>query len=383
MNRRLASPSTSSITKWRRTPPRASRMSQPKWSSFTRTTLPRASNSPSHVPGARMVPQDQGLENLRNSPSRQNDSLQGHAAGQQADHSSRSRTDNRDQYQRTFRDLRAGLDQGPARSVLSLLCRPPRRPHSPGPFGRDHRAPWHVYEPGALRLEGSGFPTKSSEIDPPERFRRSVAIGDLRPHIASPDVHVDQARRQIVMHFHGLERDCTQTTRRAVSEDGLDFRDPRPTGADFYARVFEWHGVTYAAALEGWLYRSRDSGLSFPDRARLGDPSTRHVAVFPFGDELFLVFSRIGDAPERLLISRILATGNWRDWRLSDPLELLRAEMPWEGAGEPVLPSRMGPADKRVNQLRDPFIFSEGGRLWLIYACAGESGLALAQLHCR
>ena len=243
--------------------------------------------------------------------------------------------------------------------------------------------PWHVYEPGALRLEGSGFPTKSSEIDPPERFRRSVAIGDLRPHIASPDVHVDKARRQIVMHFHGLERDCTQTTRRIVSKDGLDFRDPLPTGADFYARVFEWHGVTYAAALAGWLYRSLDSGLSFPDRARLGDPSTRHVAVFSFRDELFLVFSRIGDAPERLLISRILTTGNWRDWRLSDPLELLRAEMPWEGAGEPVLPSRMGPADKRVNQLRDPFIFSEGGRLWLIYACAGESGLALAQLHCR
>ena len=243
--------------------------------------------------------------------------------------------------------------------------------------------PWQVHEPGTLRLEGSGFPTQLSELDPPRRFQESVATGDLRPHIASPDVHVDQVRQQIVMHFHGLERDCTQTTRRTVSKDGLDFRDPLPTGADFYARVFEWHGVTYAVALEGWLYRSLDSGLSFPDRARLGDPSTRHVAAFPFEDELFLVFSRIGDAPERLLISRILTTGNWRDWCLSDPLELLRAEMPWEGAGEPVLPSRMGPADKRVNQLRDPFIFCEGGRLWLFYACAGESGLALAQLHCR
>ena len=243
--------------------------------------------------------------------------------------------------------------------------------------------PWQVHEPGALRLEGSGFPAQSSELDPPERFRMSVASGGLRPHIASPDVHVDDARRQIVMHYHGLEPDCTQTTRRAVSEDGLEFRDPQPTGADFYARVFEWHGVTYAAALAGWLYRSPDSGLSFPERARLGDSSTRHVAAFSFGDELFLAFSRIGDAPERILISRILATGNWRDWSLSDPLDLLRAETSWEGAGEPVSPSRTGPADRRVNQLRDPFVFKEDGRLLLFYACAGESCLALAQLHCR
>ena len=242
--------------------------------------------------------------------------------------------------------------------------------------------PWRVHEPGALRLEGSGFPTLSSELDPPERFQKSVASGDLRPHIASPDVHVDHARRQIVMHYHGLEADCRQTTRRAVSKDGLEFRDPQPTGADFYARVFEWHGATYAAALAGWLYRSPDAGLSFPDRVRLGDSSTRHVAVFSFEDELFLVFSRIGDAPERILISRILTTGSWRDWSLSDPLDLLRAETSWEGAGEQVSPSRIGPADRRVNQLRDPFVFSEDDRLWLFYACAGESGLALAQLHC-
>lgn len=241
--------------------------------------------------------------------------------------------------------------------------------------------PWQVHEPGALRLEDSGFPTRSSELDPPERLRESVATGDLRPHIASPDVHVDQARRQIVMHYHGLEIDCTQTTRRAVSGNGLEFRDPQPTGADFYARVFEWQGVTYAATLAGWLYRSPDSGQTFTGRTRLGDPATRHVAVFPFGDQLFLVFSRIGDAPERLLISRVLTTGSWRSWRLSDPRELLRAETPWEGAGQPVSPSHTGPADEPVNQLRDPHVLSEGNHLWLFYACAGESGLALAQLN--
>jgi len=36
-----------------------------------------------------------------------------------------------------------------------------------------------------------------------------------------------------------------------------------------------------------------------------------------------------------------------------------------------------------VNQLRDPAIFEEDGRVWLLYAIAGESGIALAELHER
>jgi hypothetical protein len=31
--------------------------------------------------------------------------------------------------------------------------------------------------------------------------------------------------------------------------------------------------------------------------------------------------------------------------------------------------------------LRDPAIFEEHGRTWLLYAIAGESGLALAELR--
>jgi len=34
-----------------------------------------------------------------------------------------------------------------------------------------------------------------------------------------------------------------------------------------------------------------------------------------------------------------------------------------------------------VNQLRDPAVFEEDGRVFLVYAVAGESGLGIAELR--
>ena len=42
------------------------------------------------------------------------------------------------------------------------------------------------------------------------------------PHIASPDLHVDQSGRRIIMYYHGLDDVGTQVTRAAVSRDGIE-----------------------------------------------------------------------------------------------------------------------------------------------------------------
>ena len=34
----------------------------------------------------------------------------------------------------------------------------------------------------------------------------------------------------------------------------------------------------------------------------------------------------------------------------------------------------------QVNQLRDPAIFEDNGRVYLLYAVAGESGIAIAEV---
>ena len=69
------------------------------------------------------------------------------------------------------------------------------------------------------------------------------------------------------------------------------------------------------------------------------------------------------------------------DWQESEPVEVLRPLRSWEGANLPVEPSRGGSIDEPVNQLRDPAIFEENGRIFLLYAVAGERGIGLAEVH--
>ena len=52
-----------------------------------------------------------------------------------------------------------------------------------------------------------------------------------------------------------------------------------------------------------------------------------------------------------------------------------------EGAAAPLEPSVRSVAYGRVNQLRDPAIFVERERLYLLYAVAGEAGIGIAELH--
>jgi len=64
-------------------------------------------------------------------------------------------------------------------------------------------------------------------------------------------------------------------------------------------------------------------------------------------------------------------------------VEVLRPEFAWEGADAPLEPSVRSTAYGHVNQLRDPTIFedADSGRVFLLYAVAGESGIAIAEVH--
>ncbi|MCH8102037.1 MAG: hypothetical protein IIB28_02630 [Chloroflexi bacterium] len=52
-----------------------------------------------------------------------------------------------------------------------------------------------------------------------------------------------------------------------------------------------------------------------------------------------------------------------------------------KGAGEPLAPSARGIIEPPVNQLRDPCIFEDGDATYLLYAVAGERGIAIARLE--
>lgn len=88
----------------------------------------------------------------------------------------------------------------------------------------------------------------------------------------------------------------------------------------------------------------------------------------------------MGDAPKRIYCSLVELKGPWSAWRAGDALEVLRPTTDWEGARLPVEPSFRGAIGVEVNQLRDPAIHEEDGRVYLLYAVKGEAGIAIAEL---
>ncbi len=253
--------------------------------------------------------------------------------------------------------------------------------------------PWRIHPPGSLHLEESCFLTEPPKVTA-EQFAQFGALlkqsgvvisHDLlleitTPHIASPDVHVDTPGRRIVMYFHGLDDVGTQVTRVATSRNGIDFNARPEVLGRPYMRAFEHDGMTYAIAMPGQLYRSTDGMHGFDPGPNLFNPSMRHSAVMKRGGELWVFWTQVGDTPERILLSRIELAGDWRSWKSSAPSEILRPERSWEGADAPLVASVRSTAYGQVNQLRDPAIFEENGRVYLLYAVAGESGIAIAEI---
>ena len=238
----------------------------------------------------------------------------------------------------------------------------------------DHLAgPWKIYEPGTLRLE--------------------EAPG-CKGHIASPEAVVDVPRKEIRMYFHGPAKEAKdQKTFVAVSGDGLHFKASAEVLGIFYWRVFRWDGWWYAMAKGGFLYRSRN-GLTafeagptpfppseFHGKREIKNHGVRHVALLPEGSRLWIYYTNMGDAPERIFRCHVELRGDWNTWKASAPDEVLRPETEWEGARRPVKESANGAASGPENALRDPAIFVEDGRVYLLYSVAGESGIAIAE--CR
>ena len=147
-----------------------------------------------------------------------------------------------------------------------------------------------------------------------------------------------------------------------------------------YFRAFEQDGFVYTLAMPGVMYRSRDGLSDFEEGPTLFTPDMRHSALLKRGNRLYVFFTQRGDAPESVLLSTIDLSGDWRTWRETTPVEVLRPERTWEGADLPVEPSRGGSINVPVSQLRDPAIFEENGRVYLLYSVAGERGIALSEV---
>ena len=257
--------------------------------------------------------------------------------------------------------------------------------------------PWKIHVPGSLQLSDTHFPTVPPAIPPgaleEKMAERAKSTGGNRNlphslakelttvHIASPDVHVDDKNRRIIMYFHGLDAFSTQLSRVALSDDGIHFTGlPEKLGRSYF-RVFKHQGMTYGLAMPGQVYRSKDGLTNFEIGPMLFNPFMRHYALLKRGDLMYVFWTQAGTAPESIQLSTIDLSPPWTEWNESTPEVVLRPERDWEGADQPVGISLRSTAYGKVNQLRDPAIFEEDGRVYLLYAVAGESGIAIAEVH--
>jgi hypothetical protein len=65
---------------------------------------------------------------------------------------------------------------------------------------------------------------------------------------------------------------------------------------------------------------------------------------------------------------------------MSAPALVLKPEIEYEGTTMPLIPSEVGGAKGRRNEVRDPSIFEENGRTYMVYSVAGENGLGISEL---
>ena len=254
-------------------------------------------------------------------------------------------------------------------------------------YADDVLGPYTVHTPGVLPMDETDF----------ER------------HIASPDVHVDHEAKVIRMFYHGSGftgekyAGINQNTCHAVSSDGLPFTCDRVCIGPAYMRVWDWEGSWYGFGggggralwkadhfqdpfqpgkqleVEGEDYTKTDS-IQDLKREDAHVYRMRHCAVDRRGHELDIYYSNVGDHPERIKRTTVDLRTDWAEWQGSQFEEVLRTETDYEGVNEPNEPSSGGADHEPVHQVRDPYVYNEDDRKYLVYSTAGEKGLGIAEL---
>lgn len=256
--------------------------------------------------------------------------------------------------------------------------------------------PWTIHEPGVWHVRDSALYRPQPD---------SARFGGFNTHFASPEIFIDAANRRIVLWAHGWytngerwpvepkaaqqwanERGYGQFTQGAVSPDGLTFSAQAAVTRESYIRVFARDGALFGMSRLGVLLRAPDPLASItvgPNAFRgteYGTNRVRHVALLPRGNQLYVFFTAIGDAPERLLLSTIDMTQRWEEWRAGAPTEIMRPETDYECANLPEAPSLVGDVFDPVRQIRDPHVLEDEGKTYLFYAICGEQGVAGAEV---
>jgi len=255
-------------------------------------------------------------------------------------------------------------------------------------YADDLKGPWKIHKPGTLQITDCRCQDGPAKAEASVRHEGAESSEDQVTHVASPDVHIDDVKKQIVMYFHcplTHKSKNGQYTLRAISKNGIDFKADTTVLGVSYFRVFKWKDYHYAIARNSKFSRSKDGIAEFKEGPnvfnKVQNPSTlRHAAVKIKDDTLYTFYSRVGDAPERVLLSKIKLTDDWNSWTPTPPVTIVEPEKEYEGGKLPITPSAAGLYYGLVRQLRDPAIFEENNKWYLLYTVAGENAIGIGEI---
>ena len=228
------------------------------------------------------------------------------------------------------------------------------------------KGPYKIYDDGTLKLNQT----------------------NCRTHIASPDVHVDNENKKILMYYHG-DTDNGQKSFLSQSVDGLKFETDNTVLGEFYFRVFAYNDKIYSIAKnkneDSVIYQSDSFNGSFKEIFNIL-PKSRHTAVYVRDDYLFIFYTLVGDAPEQIYYCKLKLSENIEEWDVVSNHILTPPQFKFEGADSQLIPSNFGSATHRygqmnLNELRDPCVFEEGDDVYILYTFNGEAGIALGRLN--
>jgi hypothetical protein len=134
--------------------------------------------------------------------------------------------------------------------------------------------------------------------------------------------------------------------------------------------------------MPGIFYQSEDGVAGYRRlEVDLFTPRMRHAATLVEGDRLRVFYSNAGDVPEEILCSTIALHADSGQWRMIGTEKVLAPQEEYEGGDLPIAASRRGLIVGRARQLRDPCVFVEGQKRYLLYSAAGEHAIAGARLE--
>ena len=221
--------------------------------------------------------------------------------------------------------------------------------------------PYTIHENGTLRLEQSPG----------------------HDHIASPDVHIDNENKEIVMYYHTPFEDW-QYTFKSKSKNGLEFTSEKYKLGMFYFRVFKFNDRIFAIAknknTSGISYELINNEWVVKDENFI--PNMRHSAVNVVDDILEIYYSLVGDLQEKIYLCKIKLDKDVDKWEVISNEVFIKPEFKWEGILAPMIESKPGTAFDYVNQLRDPHFFeNEHDDKFLLYSVAGEKGIGISRIN--